>query len=262
MRADMQWNVKLNDMDYYIVYSGMNFWGKVSLSVNGTIEKFCTTYQKGIGYWVLFNCGPKKCLLRLDISKTSGEVFIHGLPVSQNPVIDDLTGEPDFQSVELNRKVRNGTSSFFSIIILTLVNVFLLLFDAPIAFPFSLFGTTLVLGMGMGFADEFGNSVILGVALVVALGIIGFYAVLYYHSIRSVAPVWIAFAFLLMDTVGLILFGIWSQDMLSILIDIAFHAWILWSILQLGIAKKNLTHATLAQISAYDNPASLFVAGS
>jgi hypothetical protein len=57
---------------------------------------------------------------------------------------------------------------------------------------------------------------------------------------------------LIIDTVGLVLFAISSGDMGSFFIDIGFHAWILWSILEFGLAKKQLTQVTLNRINLFE----------
>jgi hypothetical protein len=268
MKANIKWSGKLNGTEYYIEYVEMNFLGKVALMINGSTEKYSPAYQRGTGYWVLFNFGSKECLLNISPDKKAAEIFYGGLPLSENPVIDEPEDDPEpdrpeieavkgnkpnpyplFRATDLNRKVRNGTGSFFSILLLTVVNIFLVLFNAPVSFPFSLFGTTMVLGTGMAFTEEFGGVLAMVVSIAIAVSIIAFYAILYYFSSRSVAAVWVAFAFLVLDTAGLVLIGFLSQDVVSVLVDIAFHVWILWSIFRLGIAKKKLADIIFSKIA-------------
>lgn len=258
MKANIMWDSKINGSDYLIEYVETNFMGKVTLMVNGELTKYIPTKQSGQGNWVLFNCGKKECLLKISLDKKTAEVYVNGKPLSENPVIEDIEGEEDithsaFESVELNRKVRNGTGSFFTIIVLSVINVFLTLFNAPVSFPFSIFSANFALGMGFSFNEEFGGTIILIVATAIAFAMIAFYAVLYFFSIRSMAAIWIAFAFLIMDTLGLVAFGFLSQEIVSMLIDIGFHGWILWSVLQLGLAKKKLTQITMERIYFHEN---------
>ncbi len=253
MKLNIKWEIKINEAEYYIELIEMNLLGKATLSVNGEISKYAPTSQSGIGQWVLFNCGKQECLLKINPDKKSADIFINGISLNDNPRYEVLAGEETtsnnpFASVELHRKVRNGLSSFFSVIILSIVNIFMVLFNSPISFPFSIFSTTLVLGTGTALTEEFGGIIITAVCIGISIAIIAFYAALYYFSTKSTIATWIAFAFLLVDTAGLVFVGFLSQDFASIVIDIAFHAWILWSVIQLAIARKKLTDLTLSKI--------------
>lgn len=254
VNANIAWDVRINDSDYFIEYAGMNFMGKITLIVNGEVTKHTPTPQCEAGYWVLFNCGRNECLLNIAYDKKSAEVFVDGKPLSKNPIITDeyesktQTNSP-FESVALNRKVRSGTSSFLSIIFLTIINIFLQFLNAPISFPFSLFSTQVALVFGMDLSESGLGVAAIVITASIIISILIVYLVLYYFSIRSIIAIWIAFAFLIIDTIGLVLVGVLSQDMVSILIDIGFHVWILWSILQFGIAKQKLTKATMKRVN-------------
>ncbi|MHB1452720.1 MAG: hypothetical protein ACYCYM_02025 [Saccharofermentanales bacterium] len=264
MGKGIRWRKIINDSEYFIEYESMTFFGNVLLSVNGEKSKYSPVYRKEDGYWVIFYCGSSECLLNIAkdrstariLSMKEGDLSADVLDVAdetaaavQNTTVAGSKGFPAFEAVELNRKVRNGTGSFFTLLILSLINLPLMYGNASISFPYSIFTSMAAAGYGAGTSSDLGGdmpSVI--ISLSIAISIIIFYGILYYYSFRYNAMIWLSFAFLIFDAIILLGFALLSGAAGDFIIDIAFHAWILWAMLQLGIAKTKLQKAILNRI--------------
>lgn len=264
MEKGIRWRKIINDSEYFIEYESMTFFGNVLLTVNGDKAKYSPVYRKEDGYWVIFYCGSSECLLNIakdrstarilsrkdeDVSSDGFEAADETGSVVQNTPAAGNTGFPAFEAVELNRKVRNGMGSFFTLLILSLINLPLMYGNASISFPYSIFTSMAVAGYGAGTSSDLGGDMpAIIISLSIAVSIIIFYGILYYYSFRYNAIIWLSFAFLILDTMILLGFALLSGAAGDFVIDMAFHAWILWSILQLGIAKSKLQKALLNRI--------------
>lgn len=246
MKTTIKWAKKLNNIDYIIEYNGMSFFGNVMISVNGLQDKYKPVYIKESGFWVVFYCGTEECMLNISKDKKSARLLLNESNDETNE--SAKVSFPEFEAANLNRKVSRHASSFFSLIILTLINIPLILFNAPVSFPFSLSSPVIILSVATGFMQESGISILGTIITIIAVGtILLVYLALYYFSHKAISAVWITFGLVILDTLILLGLVVMAQDFLGSAIDLAFHAWILWAILQLGIAKGKLKKAVLAR---------------
>ncbi|MHB1485580.1 MAG: hypothetical protein ACYCYI_13110 [Saccharofermentanales bacterium] len=248
MATSIKWNTKLNDTEYFIEFSGMTFFGYVWLSVNWKKNKYLTIYRKDSGYWVVFNCGSAECMLNIEKDRKTCHIYQKESP-DENPEVKIF---PVFETVALNKKIRSGNSSFFTILVLSLINIPMVIFNSPISFPFSLFFPTLLISIGYGISDEVGgNAIIVAASIFFAVCCILFFFVLYFFSSKSIIVTWISFGLLIMDTLILSGTSILSGTLSFYIVDIVFHIWILWSVLQLGLAKNKLNAAITGRIPVF-----------
>lgn len=267
----IKWRKIISGTEYFVEYRGMTFFGNVLLSVNGEQGKFTPTYRKEDGFWVIFYCGSSECLLNISKDRNSARLLSQGekafitggqgetageaegaMPAENTAAQAAAAGDPSFPSfavADLNRKVRNGTGTFFSILILSLINLPLIYGNLSISFPFSIFASEMAAGIGSYSSSEAGGDMIpIILSLAFAITVILVYGVLYYFSFRSTALVWVTFAMMVFDTLLLVIIALLSESLGDFVINLAFHAWILWTLAQLGVVKAKLKKAVWSRI--------------
>lgn len=251
-----QWFITDGQSEFFIEYSGTTPGGQAKITINGNADTYYLSLVNNTGYFVTLPCGSKECLLKVSLDGDLVELLVDGvvqdrLPpaVSDNPVVDaDNAWSPQFALQQ--KRVKSGMSSFLSLIILSLVNIVLILFQAPISFPFSIFTSVAAVEIGSYIAEKAGNPLITAGGIITAVLIIGAYALFYFLAAKRTWPIWIAFGLILFDTLLLLLYAVISEAFVTFIIDLAFHIWIIWSLARLGLAKKKLRDLTRLQVEA------------
>ena len=112
--------------------------------------------------------------------------------------------------------------------VLTVVNVVLLIADAGISFPFSAFAPQLFYGVGQAAAaDENGAAVFLAVGVVLAAAAVGIYFLCWALSKKHAGAMTAALILFALDSLLLAVFVALAFEV-ALLIDVAFHAWVLY----------------------------------
>lgn len=230
-----QWDVFVNGMKYEIVFEGRKVSGAAKIRVDGKLGEYRPILVKKVGMFYLIDIVDSEFILKLDLVHNQPQALIQdgiyldtGLPLEDDVVsrIREAQTAPD----PLFAKNKAQMGSFLTFVILTFVNLFLIAVDSPFSFPFSATVPQILFGLGwypMDFAFVIPSSVLLFLAVIFAL----VYLILYYLSLKKNWPILTTIILIAIDTVVLVYLSI--GDFSHNIIDIAFHAWVLWSIIQL-----------------------------
>jgi len=115
------------------------------------------------------------------------------------------------------------------------VHIFLLSVKATVSFPFSAFVPTMLAGVAAYGFEESGEIAVVAVVIILAVILASIFLWLYFLSKKRFAPLWIALILFALDTAVLLYMCI--EDIPSYLIDIAFHIWVISSLVGLIKAK-------------------------
>jgi len=128
---------------------------------------------------------------------------------------------------EIEKKFEISRRNLLSVSILSLLNMLLSLLNANISFLFSATAPLFLFEVGRMFSEEMGMPALLMVSAVIALVMIAAYGVCYFLAKKYRAFMLVALIFFSIDTV----FLLWTLTLgfdFSIMLDIAFHAWVLY----------------------------------
>lgn len=129
--------------------------------------------------------------------------------------------------INAEKNFTKSRNNLLAVVLFSLVNVVLTLFNAEISFLFSATFPMVSIGFGTALFEETGSNVFMIIGIIIALISIAFYGLCFLLSKKNKAFILVAFVFFVMDTLLLILFIVIAFDA-SILLDIVFHAWILY----------------------------------
>lgn len=127
---------------------------------------------------------------------------------------------------ELN--FQRARSNLLMMAVLTLVNVILTLANASISFTFSAFFPLLATVYGQAYQKMVGDSTFMIVALILAGVSIGLYILCWWLSKKHPGAMIAALVLFSLDCLILIPYMLWSGEIVSYLIDIVFHAWVMY----------------------------------
>ena len=142
----------------------------------------------------------------------------------------------------LENRFHNARRSLMSVIIFTVINLVLLVTNSNSYFVFSAFVPYFLTGMGMMlcgrfpveyYGDEFLTTeflppVVLTVMIAISITIIVLYLLAWYFS-KNRKIGWLIFAFIIFAIDTIIMFLL-SENLMSSILDILFHAWVLFDI--------------------------------
>jgi hypothetical protein len=245
-----QWLVKDDSGNYLIEFVKIASNGQAQVKINGVPDQYFLADVDGDHYGTVLPCGRKKCLLQVNADHA--DLYVDGELQSRLPPSGETqtaTATVSENSI-LQRKIKSGMGSFLTLIILSVLNNILIWVNAPISFPFSIYASLVAFIFGQQFSDEFGKPVFLIAGVAFSILVIGVYFVLYMLARKRTWPVWIAFGLILADTLLLIIFIILNQGeyLFDFVINLAFHAWIIWSLVQLGKSRAKLKKLVRSQI--------------
>jgi len=154
------------------------------------------------------------------------------------------------------RKYNLARANLLLALIFTVVNVVLTLVNADIYFLFSAFMPLVAVELGIGMATEFGTTVMV---LLVAIGIALLVPCLlcWIFSKKKMGWMIAALVYFVFDTAFLLLFAL-LLGMLTSIIDILFHAWIIYYMIvgvKAGIALKTLPEDEEPELASIDGAA-------
>jgi hypothetical protein len=167
-----------------------------------------------------------------------GKYIETGLPLEDN--VDTAIRTGGEAPPPLTAKHKTYMGSFLSFVILTFLNIALITFGVSVNFPFSASVPQFFWALGWYSLKKTsaGFSALMLLAGVVLLVI---YFVLYLLSKKRVWPILTALVLISIDTVFLLYLAI--GDLRGSIIDILFHAWVLWSIINLYRTRRKLGKA-------------------
>lgn len=135
---------------------------------------------------------------------------------------------------ELEQRFTKSRSNLLLVIAFTTLNVVLLLLNTDLSFLFSATFPIFFVGAGQVFAEQTGSNGFLLIGTVIAFISIALYAVCYFLSKKRKVFILVALVLFILDTLLLLWLSFLEFDAGS-LIDIAFHAWILYYLI-IGVA--------------------------
>lgn len=117
------------------------------------------------------------------------------------------------------------------VVVLTAVNLILLVFQSDVQFLFSASFPSLAYMVGDALAQELGEGLFRAGALLLGLGNIGLYLLCWLCSKKIRGFMIAALALFVLDCLAFLgMLALVEWDM-SMLIDAAFHAWVLWALI-------------------------------
>lgn len=236
-----RWEINLDGVEHVVVYQGNKFSGEFKVLIDGVYNEYVPSMIRKVGLFAKLTVGEKEALLKVDLNGKSAYLAIDGVYVDDNtPVTDEAAsiGRPLGQSELLQRKIKKYQGYFLSLVIFTYVNLALLTVNASISFPFSAIVPQIVLIFGKLEYDVTGILFVYVLSVIFSLIFASVYLLLYALSRRYIVPVWIALILIILDTCVVIFVG--YNNISEVLIDLLFHCWIIWSLVQLLIARKTL----------------------
>lgn len=150
---------------------------------------------------------------------------------------------------KLLKKYSSARTNLLMMLILTGVNLILIAVNASISFPFSAAMPQVAYAIGSTFAEESGSSAFFIIGLVIALISIAMYLPCYFLSKKRYGWLIGALVLFIMDTLLLILFMVTLGDFTSSLIDVAFHAWVLYYLITGVSSGSRLSHMSVVEKS-------------
>ncbi|MDE6412435.1 MAG: hypothetical protein K2K42_00855 [Eubacterium sp.] len=138
------------------------------------------------------------------------------------------------QGIEkLQKRLNTAKTSIILVAVLTLINIISIAFNAKYSFPFSAYIPQLVTAIFGEAAAEQGtnNQLYIGIAIAVIMVLI--YVALWLGARKKNGFIIVALVLFSIDT-ALLLYDVLSYLNTSFIIDIAFHAWVIYDLI-LGI---------------------------
>lgn len=156
-------------------------------------------------------------------------------------------GSPEYMLQQFNA----ARGSVLTAIILTVLNILLIAIDADYYLLFSIsvpyYGVAFGMGMDMGIG---GNTFTIA-AIVLGLLIVGVYFILWLLSKKRRGVMLVAMMLFIVDTIVLLLLGLTITGLANILLDLVFHAVILYYLVQAARFGGKLT-VLEQQAQSYD----------
>lgn len=238
-----QWNITLDGIEHTVIYQGMDSSGNLNVGIDNLYSKYTPSIVKHVGLFAELNVGGKEIVLKVSEDGENVELLIDNISVDADSSKIDITSndsmEDAFEIENLQKKMNNKNGSFLMLVALTYLNLALILLNADINFPFSAIFPQIALIFGREFYIESGGQIafyIVGIVFSVLFASV--YLILYLLSKKSIVPVWIALISVVLDTI--VLLWLSAGDFGSMIIDIAFHAWIIWALADLINVKGKL----------------------
>ncbi len=247
--ASHRWETTLDGTVHFIEYTGNTPAGEARVLIDGEVGAYNLVLTLESRYRAMFRIDGRDATLEMDTLGESVALTVDGVAQAESTppaavqaggTTGGATGDAAVDPAVLKavRRMKSGMGSFLSLAALTGINIVLQLAQASISFPFSAYASTLAIWIGQYFSESTGDSLGAIVGIAAAILITAAYGVLYFLARKRTWPVWVAFGLILVDT-ALLIYD-FSGDLASVIVDIAFHAWIIYSLLSLGLARRHL----------------------
>lgn len=235
-----QWDIVVNGTAHEIIFEGCKITGKANIRIDATQGIYSPMIVKGLGMFYRLDVDDSEIILKLDLKNNpvgliqDGIYLESGLPVEEQVLSafhDSLRAlDPAVQ------KDKAGMGSFLSFVALTYLNLILILVNAPVSFPFSAVVPQFILGIAFSVYDQTASMFMMVTGAIFALIFTSIYLVLYLLARKRTWPVIVALILVVIDSLVIIYLSL--DDFSSYIIDILFHAWVIWSLVNLIRARK------------------------
>lgn len=138
-------------------------------------------------------------------------------------------------------KFKRSRDNLMLMIVFTVINLLLLLFQSDFYLLFSATVPTLTLAIGQYASADIGSNIPLWITSFIAVAIVGFYIACWAFSKKARLLILIAFIFFSIDTFILLVLMLVVEFDLMMLVDLAFHFWILYYLYHGAMAWSKLS---------------------
>jgi len=248
------WNISLDGTDYSVQYQGQKPSGTVKMLINGEISEYTPTLVKSVGTFAKLDIADKDVVLKISLSGKEVSLLVNGRNIdNQEPAqpshnLPQSSNKVNKNSV-LQKKVRTGLGSYILFVGFTYVNLVLLMFKSSLSFPFSAMMPQIPLYVGLQIYIEEGVLSAYITGIIISLIFASVYLLLYFLSRKRVVPILVTIVFIGIDT--LVLFFLSLEDIGTILIDFAFHVWVLITMINLYRSRLALNKSVRDELSKY-----------
>lgn len=230
-----RWDIVLNGINHVIVFEGFKLFSRAKISIDGEQGVYSPVLVKKIGMCFPLIIDGSEITLMLDLHNNpigliqDGYFIETGLPIDEQIIsaLRESKGEPNPSA----KKTKVVMGSFLTFVVLTYINLFLILINASISFPFSAMVPQLIIGIALSFYNETLSMVPIVVGTIISLVFASVYLVLYFLGKKRIWPIIVTLILVIIDS-GVVLY-LSMDDFASYLVDIAFHAWVIWSLISL-----------------------------
>lgn len=231
-----QWNVFVKGELHEVVFEGSKLSGKGKFNIDGKKVAVPAVLVEKIGLFYPLEIDGSEVIAKCDLKNQPAAIVQDGVYLDTGaPLEESVQSALRLPQDPLAAKERSGMGSFLTFTLLTYVNLFLLLIDSSVSFPFSAMVPQVVFGIFLYSETPSTPGIIVGALIAVALTSV--YLLLYLLSRKNrLWPVVTALIFAVIDSLILLYFSL--DDLSSSLIDLAFHAWVLWSLIQLFLVRR------------------------
>ena len=234
-----QWNVFENGKAHEVIFEGCKISGKGKFRIDGKRTLVPAVLVKKIGLFYPIPMDESELIVKLDLKNHPVDVIQDGFYLQTGAPLEESVQSALRSSKEAQNPLvlqdRSGMGSLLTFTVLTYLNLFLLLVNTSVSFPFSAVAPQLVLGLFL--YSEAPSTARIAVGALISVALTSVYLVLYLLSKKDrLWPVAVALVFAAIDF--LILMYVSLDNMASYIIDIAFHGWALFSLLHLFLVRK------------------------
>lgn len=236
-----KWDIIVNGIKHEIIFDRCRISGKADLRIDGNPGTYSPVIIKRVGMFYLLEVENSEVIVKLDLQNkpvglAQGGVYLEtGLPIEEAAVLALRSSAQADDPLAQKEKV--GMGSFLTVVVLTYVNLVLTLMNASISFPFSAMVPPIISSVALNGYQGTASMPVLVIGIAIAIIFASAYLVLYLLARKSTWPIIVALIFMAIDTLVVLFLAL--DDFTSYIIDIAFHAWVIWSIVKLiGIRRK------------------------
>lgn len=235
------WDVFINGARHEIVFERCRLSGKVDLRIDGEPHTYSPVFVKKVGMFYPIEIENSEVVLKLDLQNNPFGLAQNGVYLETGLPIEDAAASALRSSAQagdpLAQKEKGGMGSFLTLVVLTYVNLALTLLNASVSFPFSATVPPLIAGVALEGYRETSSVPVLMIGIAVAVIFASVYLVLYLLARKKTWPIIVGLILMAIDTLVVLFLAL--DDFSYYIIDIAFHAWIIWSFAKLiGVRGK------------------------
>lgn len=241
MQTMQTWYVDVNNERHEITYEGRKVSGNVKLRIDGTLKEYPAVFVDNVATFCAFDIDGSELLLKLMDDRPLGliqdGIYIEtGLPLELEAIEGYRTALQPQESLLIKHKA--GMGSFLTFVLLTYLNLFLIIIGSPFSFPFSADVPQFLMILGW-YSLEGSISFIPLMLVITSFVFASVYLILYLLAKKRTWPILTALILIGIDTVVVILSV--AGNLAHGIIDLVFHAWVLWSIIRLYITRRQLS---------------------
>ncbi|WP_444659952.1 hypothetical protein ACRQV7_06945 [Caproiciproducens sp. R2] len=187
-----------------------------------------------------FEVDGSEIILRLDLKNHPVGLILDGVYLETGTPMEETVLSAFRSAQESQNPIiandRAGMGAFLTFVGLTYVNLILILMNASLSFPFSATVPQLVLGIALSWNEESPSTVLFVSGIVLSVIFASVYLLLYLLAKKRFWPVVATLVLVVLDTLVVLYLSL--DDFTFYIIDIVFHAWLMWSLIKLIGARR------------------------